>query len=31
LSGAYKSAPGERVAIVISGGNTAAVNFDVTY
>jgi threonine dehydratase len=31
LSGAYKPAPGERVAIVISGGNTAAVNFDATY
>jgi threonine dehydratase len=31
LSGAYKSAHGERVAIIISGGNTAAVNFDATY
>jgi len=31
LSGAYKPAAGERVAIVISGGNTAAVNFDATY
>jgi threonine dehydratase len=31
MSGAYKPAPGERVAIVISGGNTAAVNFDATY
>jgi threonine dehydratase len=31
LSGAYKPAPAERVAIVISGGNTAAVNFDATY
>jgi len=31
LSGAYKPAPGERVAIIISGGNTAAVNFDATY
>jgi threonine dehydratase len=31
LSGAYRPAPGERVAIVISGGNTAAVNFDATY
>src|SRR3954468_5801672 len=30
-SGAYRPAPGERVAIVISGGNTAAVNFDTTY
>jgi threonine dehydratase len=28
LSGAYRPAAGERVAIVISGGNTAAVNFD---
>ncbi len=31
LSGSYKPAPGERAAIVISGGNTAAVNFDATY
>ena len=31
LSGAYRPAPGERVAVVISGGNTAAVNFDATY
>jgi len=31
LSGAYKPTAGERVAIVISGGNTAAVNFDATY
>jgi threonine dehydratase len=31
LSGVYKPSPGERVAIVISGGNTAAVNFDATY
>jgi threonine dehydratase len=31
LSGAYRPAPGERVAIVISDGNTAAVNFDATY
>jgi threonine dehydratase len=30
LSGAYASAPGERVAVIISGGNTAAVNFDLT-
>ena len=30
LSGAYKPQPGERVAVLISGGNTAAVNFDVT-
>src|SRR6266702_3836950 len=28
LSGAYRPAAGERVAIIISGGNTAAVNFD---
>lgn len=31
LSGAYRPAQGERVAIIISGGNTAAVNFDATY
>src|SRR6185295_3865714 len=31
LSGAYKPAAGERVAVIISGGNTAAVNFDATY
>src|SRR5438876_1133737 len=31
LSGAYRPAAGERVAIIISGGNTAAVNFDLTY
>jgi len=30
LSGAYAPAPGERVAVIISGGNTAAVNFDLT-
>ena len=30
LSGAYRPAAGERVAVVISGGNTAAVNFDIT-
>ena len=30
LSGAYKPQPGERVAVIISGGNTAAVNFDIT-
>src|SRR5207247_10141 len=29
LSGAYAPQPGERVAVVISGGNTAAVNFDI--
>jgi threonine dehydratase len=31
LSGAYRPAAGERVAVIISGGNTAAVNFDLTY
>jgi threonine dehydratase len=30
LSGAYRPTAGERVAVVISGGNTTAVNFDVT-
>ena len=30
LSGAYAPQPGERVAVIISGGNTAAVNFDIT-
>jgi threonine dehydratase len=30
LSGAYTPAAGERVAVIISGGNTAAVNFDLT-
>jgi threonine dehydratase len=30
LSGAYAPAPGERVAVILSGGNTAAVNFDMT-
>src|SRR5882757_2172114 len=29
LSGAYAPAAGERVAVVICGGNTAAVNFDM--
>jgi threonine dehydratase len=29
LSGAYVPQPGERVAVIISGGNTTAVNFDV--
>jgi threonine dehydratase len=29
-SGAYRPAAGERVAVVISGGNTTAVNFDIT-
>ena len=29
LSGAYKPRSGERVAVVISGGNTVAVNFDL--
>jgi threonine dehydratase len=28
LSGAYQAQPGERVAVVISGGNTVAVDFD---
>jgi threonine dehydratase len=28
LSGAYKPAAGERVAVLVSGGNTTAVNFD---
>nr|MBA2402461.1 serine/threonine dehydratase [Bradyrhizobium sp.] len=28
LSGAYRPEAGERVAVVLSGGNTAAVNFD---
>jgi threonine dehydratase len=31
LSGAYRPAPGERVAVIISGGNTAAVDFEATY
>lgn len=30
LSGAYRPQAGERVAVIISGGNTAAVNFDLT-
>ena len=30
LSGAYEPAPGERVAVVISGGNTTAVDFSRT-
>jgi threonine dehydratase len=30
LSGAYRPGAGERIAVVISGGNTAAVNFDTT-
>jgi threonine dehydratase len=30
VSGAYKPKAGERVAVVICGGNTAAVNFDLT-
>jgi threonine dehydratase len=29
-SGAYKPQAGEHVAIILSGGNTAAVNFDLT-
>lgn len=28
LSGAYTPQPGERVAVIVSGGNTTAVNFD---
>jgi threonine dehydratase len=31
LSGAYQPAPTERVAIIVSGGNTAAVNFEATH
>ena len=30
LSGAYRPGPGERIAVVVSGGNTAAVDFDRT-
>jgi threonine dehydratase len=30
LSGAYAPEPGEHVAVIISSGNTAAVNFDLT-
>ena len=30
LSGTYKPSAGERVAVIISGGNTAAVDFDLT-
>jgi threonine dehydratase len=30
LSGAYSPQPGERVAVIICGGNTSAVNFDIT-
>jgi threonine dehydratase len=30
LSGAYRPEPGERVAVIISGGNTAAVNLNLT-
>ncbi len=29
-SGAYRPQPGEHVAVIVSGGNTAAVNFDLT-
>jgi threonine dehydratase len=29
LSGRYRPSPGERVAVVICGGNTTAVRFDV--
>ena len=28
LSGRYRPAPGERVAVVLTGANTTAVNFD---
>jgi threonine dehydratase len=28
LSGAYQPQPGERVAVIICGGNTVAVDFD---
>ena len=28
ISGAYRPQTGERVAVIISGGNTTAVNFD---
>jgi hypothetical protein len=30
MSGAWRPQDGERVCIVISGGNTTAVNFDLT-
>jgi threonine dehydratase len=30
LSGAYAAEPGERIVVIVSGGNTAAVNFDLT-
>lgn len=30
LSGRYRPAPGERVGVVVSGGNTVAVDFDAT-
>ena len=30
LTEAYKPSAGERVAVIISGGNTAAANFDLT-
>ena len=30
-SGAYRPEPGERVAVVICGGNTTAVDFDSTH
>lgn len=30
LSGAYRPRAGERIAVIISGGNTAAVNFELT-
>jgi threonine dehydratase len=28
LSGRYQPSPGERVGVILSGGNTVAVNFD---
>jgi threonine dehydratase len=28
LSGGYRPQPGERIGILLSGGNTTAVNFD---
>jgi len=31
LSGAYQPAPGERVAVLVCGGNTTAVDFDRNY
>jgi threonine dehydratase len=28
LSGKYRATPGERIGVVVSGGNTVAVSFD---